>query len=64
MQKFDFEWQLRMGQLSATNLGSVMAEAQASPGFRAAMIRNLEARAGERLSSEERMWLAWCKAIK
>lgn len=64
MQNLDFEWQLRMGQLSATNLGSVMAEAQASPAFRATMIRNLEARAVGKLSTEERMWLAWCRSIK
>lgn len=64
MVNIDFEWQLRMGKLSATNLGSVMSEAQVSPAFRAAMIKNLEPRDGELLSTEERMWLAWCKAIR
>ncbi|RAU39224.1 hypothetical protein [Pseudomonas sp. RIT411] len=64
MVNINYEWELRMGKLSATNLGSVMLEAQASPAFRATMIRNFEARAVGKLSTEERMWLAWCRAIK
>lgn len=64
MVDVNIEWQLRLGQLSATNLGSVVAEAQMSPTFRAVMIRNLEARGGGKLSTEERMWLAWCKGFK
>lgn len=64
MENVDFERQLRLGLLSAKNLESVIAEVEMSPAFRAAMIRNLEAREDGRLSTEERMWLAWCKAIK
>lgn len=64
MVNIDFEWQLRMGLLSAINLGSVMADAQNSPALRAAMIEQLEVRAPETLSIEEQMWLAWCKALK
>lgn len=64
MLNIDSKWQLRLGQLSATNLGAAMAEAHISPTFRAAMIDNLQARADGKLSSEERMWLEWCKAIK
>lgn len=60
----DLASQLRLAQLSATNLGSVMTQAQDSLAVRLMMIKNLEARAGDRLSTEERMWLAWCKGFK
>lgn len=64
MVNSDMEWQLRLGQLSATNLGSVMTEALISPTLRSALIKNLEDRAPETLNGEERMWLEWCKALK
>lgn len=58
------EWQLRLGRLSATNLGSVMTEALISPKIRSELIKNLENRAPETLNGEERMWLEWCKSLK
>jgi len=60
MANVDFELQILMDQLSAMNLGTVMSEVQTSPAFRAGMIENLEARTSETLSTEEKMWLAWC----
>lgn len=48
----------------AANVNTVMAQAMTDPAVRAGIIQALEGRPLGSLSTDERLWLDWCKGFK
>ncbi|NMY89845.1 hypothetical protein [Pseudomonas oryzihabitans] len=53
----------RLAQLVAMNINAVMGEAIRDPLIRASIVATLGARPPEALSTDERIWLEWCKTF-
>lgn len=54
----------RLLQLVAANINTVMGEAIRDPLIRTSIVATLEARPVETLSTDERIWLDWCKGFE
>lgn len=53
----------RLAQLVAANVNTVMSEAIRDPVIRSSIVATLESRPTETLSTDERIWLDWCKGF-
>lgn len=60
----DQEIAKRLNALIATNVNAVMASAMSDPAVRSGIVKTLEARPETTLTTEERVWLEWCKGFK
>lgn len=60
----DQEIAKRFNALIATNVNAVMASAMSDPAVRSGIVKTLEARPEATLTTEERVWLEWCKGFK
>ncbi|REC98860.1 hypothetical protein [Ectopseudomonas oleovorans] len=60
----DQELANRLNALIATNVKAVMASAIIDPAVRSGIVKTLEARPEEFLTTEERVWLEWCRGFE
>lgn len=60
----DQELANRLNALIAKNVNAVMASAMSDPAVRSGIVKTLEARPEATLTTEERVWLEWCKGFK
>lgn len=54
----------RLDTLIATNINAVMASAMSEPSVRSSIVKTLSARPEEMFTTEERVWLEWCRGFE
>lgn len=60
----DQEVENRLNALIAANANAVMTSAMSDPIMRLGIIKTLEARSDEALTTDERVWLEWCRGFR
>jgi len=60
----DQELANRLNALIATNVKAVMTSAMTDPAVRSGIVKTLEARPEAFLTTEERVWLEWCRGFE